>query len=200
MARKRTYLRASQFQPHSEGAKAVERLCDARLCGFGVTPRGRIYGVHGGITDSHVSALLQLPYLIEVTVSNLANYPVFTDAGFEKLIVNSSIQIFGCAQNSALTDRSAEAVGSSNRIRWLGLNACAITDIGVHHISKQCRLYGLYLADSKLTDKCVPDICRLTALRNLNLRGTLVSESARNQLSAHLPKCRTMRLGSDADR
>ena len=200
MARKRTYLRAGQFQPHNGDVKAVEQLCDARLCRFGVTPRGRIYGVSGGITDSLVSALLQLPYLIEVTVSNLASYPVFTDVGFEKLMVSSTVQIFGCAQNSALTDQSAAAVACSNHIRWLGLNACAITDSGVQHISKQRQLLGLYLADSQLIDKCVPDICRLTDLRNLNLQGTLVSESARNKLSAHLPKCRTMILSDDADR
>ena len=197
MPRKRSYLRTSQFQAHPDDAKAIDLLSDVRLCGFGLNPRGRVYGVSGGLADSHAQALLQLPHLIEVSVSNLANDPIFTDVGFEELIAQSAVQIFGCAQNPALTDRAASAVPSS-QLRWLGLNCCNITDAGVKHICGQRQLLGLYLAHTQITHQCVSDLCRLADLRNLNLQGTKVSEAVRDRLSAQLPKCRSMRLGGES--
>ena len=196
MPRKRTYLQAHQFQPHAADAEAVAELANVRFCRFGLTPRGRVYGVGGRIGDSNVSALLKLPKLIEVSVSNPGNTPVFTDEGFGELFGESSVQIFSCANNPALTDRSAEAIKTSKQLRWLGLKDCTITDKGVEHISKQTRLLGLYLPNNQISEKCVPDLCRLTNLRRLNLRYTPITDSARGTLSEHLTKCRDMRLGT----
>jgi len=195
MPRKRAYLSARRFQPHAADARAINKLLDVRQCSFGLTPRGRVYGVGGGISDSDVAALLQLPDLIEVSILNLGNTPIFTDDGFEELIGNSAVQIFSSSNNPKLTDRSAKAIARSNRLRWVALNSSTITDIGVHHISNKNRLLGLYLSNTDITEQCVPDLCRLTELRNLSLRETPVTESFRKLLSKHLTKCRNMRLG-----
>ena len=195
---KRKFLLAKHFEPHPEDAGAIEQLAPAR-CTFGLTPRGRIYAVAGRLGDSNVEALLQLPFLIEVTVSNMVADPIFTDSGFEQLLLQSSLQIFGCAQNQALTDKSVAVLSSASRMRWLCLNGCAITDIGVEHISEYGQLFGLYLADNQITNQCVPHLCRLTKLRRLRLTGTLVTESFRDKLAAHLPKCRSMQLGTEGN-
>jgi len=194
---KRTFLRANQFEPHPADAGAVEQLADTRFCQFGLTPRGRVYGVAGCLADSNVQALLELPLLIEVSVSNLAPVPVFTDSGLEQLFLHPSLQIFGCAQNPALTNKSAAALSTSSRMRWFCLNGCDITDVGVEHISRHRRLFGLYLADTQITNDCVPNLCKLTDLRRLRVNGTSVTESARDRLLAHLPRCRSTELSSD---
>ena len=194
---KRTYLRASQFEPHPEDAEAVEQLSGTRFCQFGLTPRGRVYGVGGCLADTNVDALMQLSLLIDVSVLNLAPTPIFTDTGLEQLLLHPSLKIFGCAQNPALTDNSAAALASSSQMRWLCLNGCAITDVGVDHISEHHQLLGLYLADTQITNDCVPNLCRLTNLRLLRLQGTSVTESVRDELVAKLPKCRSIQLGND---
>jgi len=192
--RNRTFLKASEFQPHPDDARAIEHLSKTRFCRFGVTPRGHVYGVSGCLADSNVDALLQLPHLIEVTVSNLAPAPIFTDDGLKQLLLDGSLKIFGCAQNPALTDSSAAALLSATAMRWFCLNGCPITDVGVEHISKHRQLFGLYLANTQITDKCVPLLCRLTKLRRLRLRGTLVTESFRDMLTNHLSKCQIIEL------
>jgi len=194
---KRIYLQANQFQPHPADAGAVEQLSNVRFCRFGLTPRGRVYGVGGCLADSHVDALLKLPLLIDVSVSNLANAPIFTDSGLERLLRHPRLKIFGCAQNPALTDNSAAALSSSKQMQWFCLNGCAITDIGVMHISDHRQLLGLYLADTQITEACVPYLCRLTNLRRLRLTGTPVTESFHDRLSAHLPRCKTISLSTD---
>ena len=195
MPRKRTYLRANQFQPHPADAGAVEELSNVRLCTFGLTPRGRVYGVGGCLADSNVDALLQLTELVEVSVADMMNSPVFTDSGLEQLLTHPSLRIFGCHGNSAITDRSTAALRLSMRMQWFCLNGCAITDIGVQRISEHHQLLGLYLKDTELTEECVPYLCRLTNLRYLALTNTLVTESFRDKLSVHLPRCRSLQLG-----
>ena len=200
MPNKQTFLRADQFQPHPADAGAIQQLLNLRhyrFTTFGVTPRGRVYGVHGCLADSNVDALLQLPELIEVSVQ-MASIAIFTDKGLERLFAHPSLRIFGCAQNPALTDRSAASLSMSRRMQWLCLNNCAITDIGVQSISEHRQLLGLYLAGTQLTEVCVPYLCCLTNLRRLRLSQTLVTERFRDTLSAHLPKCLSIKLGQTA--
>ena len=193
--KKRTYLRPNKFQPHPADVGGVEELSNVRSCTFGLTPRNRVYGVSGCLADSNVDALLQLPELIEVSVLDLSDSLAFTDSGLEQLFTHSSLKIFGCNGNSAITDRSAAALCLSRQMRWFCLNGCAITDVGVQHISECRQLLGLYLDCTAITEECVPYLCRLTNLRYLRLTNTLVTESFRDRLSAHLPRCRSLRLG-----
>ena len=198
MPNKQTFLRADQFQPHPADAGAIQQLLNVRhYCSFGVTPRGRVYGVHVCLADSNVDALLQLPELIEVSVT-MASVAIFTDKGLERLLTHPSLRIFGCAQNPALTDRSAASLRKARRMQWFCLNDCAITDIGVQNISENGQLLGLYLAGTQITGECVPYLCRLTNLRRLHLPQTLVTERFRDTLSAHLPKCFAIKLGNNA--
>ena len=199
MIKKQTCLRANQFQPHPEDAAAIEQLSNVRGCIFGLTPRGRVFGVCGYLSDSNVDTLLQLPELLEVSVMHncSSNVPIFTDSGLEQLFVHPSLRIFSCAQNPALTDKSAAALSLSSRMQWFCLNRCAITDLGVQYISENRRLLGLYLDYAEITEDCVPYLCRLTNLRNLRLTNTLVTESFRDKLSAHLPRCRTLKLSPE---
>jgi len=188
---KRKYLSSKQFESEPADCEGVA-LLESKRCRFGLTPRGRVYGVSGPLADSDVAAVLRLPKLIEVTLTGPWHGDEFTDAGFQLLMTHPKLQIFGCANRSLITDSSAAALTVSSRIRWLCLNGCQITNKGVEYISEQTQLLNLNLANTKITTDCVSDLRKLTDLRRLRLTGNAFDESARAELHRDLPRCKAI--------
>lgn len=169
-------------------------LLESTRCQFGLTPRGRVYGVSGPLADSDVDALLRFPSLVEVLLIGPCKGDEFTDVGFKRLVTHPKLQIFGCAYRSSITDSSAAALAISNRIRWICLNGCQITNQGAEYISGQTQLLNLNLANTKITTECISAICNLTNLRRLTLSGNGIDESASVELQSKLPKCKVIRI------
>ena len=192
--RLRTSVRYRDFQPHPTDCRAVQEL-EGIVSGFSVSPRGRVYGVHCNreFADCHVPVLLAMPGLIEVTVTQCSNFtPLFTDVGFCALMAHPSLFGFGCASNQCLGNDIANAAASSQSLRRLMIPSCPMTDVGVQQLAQHSKLQALNLNDSGISDCCVPDLCRLTELRRLDVRFTSISEQSLELLSSTLTKCHTL--------
>lgn len=185
-------LRSSQFTPDSEDADSVRALGELGVR-FGLTPRGRVWSVFAGrsFQDSHVDLLYRLTGLIEFNILQfVGDIPRFTDPGFHRLCHHPNLQTIMVCNNPAIIDRAAETVGGNQRLRWVKLPGCAITDDGIALISNAKQLLGLGLIASHATDACLPWLSSLTSLRTLNVKDTDISVSGIASLRSALPRCK----------
>jgi hypothetical protein len=190
----RPKLHAHQFTPHADDAGSVKAL-SALHVRFGLTPRGRVWSVFAirNFQDSHVDYLYGLPKLIEFNVLHfVGDSPSFTDFGFHFLCRHPNLQAVMCCNNNAITDRAAECVANSRRLRWVKLPRCGITDDGIALLAISRQILGLGLSGTSVTDACVPSLSLLINLRTLNIEDTAISRSATTGLQAALPRCKVV--------
>ena len=184
-------LRPTDFTPHPDDAASVDALAEIRTR-FRLTPRGRVWSVFttNAFTDLHVQHLFAMSELIEFNRLQFTNQESqFTDDGFAKMANHPKIQAFMDQNNPMLTDESAKLVGTSRRLRWVNFPNCSITDAGVTAISCSTQLLALSLIANPVTDKCIPDLCKLTNLRRLSVRDTAITEASIATLESNLPRC-----------
>lgn len=90
--------------------------------------------------------------------------------------------------NTGITDRGLEYIGKNMRkLISLKMDRTKITDEGVAHLQGLDVLAALFLRDTAITNAAVPQLGRLTTLRQLDLVGTRIDASGKAELRKSLP-------------
>jgi hypothetical protein len=81
---------------------------------------------------------------------------------------------------TGVDDTSVRALAGLGRLIWLSLARTRVTDAGLAHLPHSLRT--LYLTRNTVTDAAMTPLHQLPLLRELDLRGTSVSDEAQARL------------------
>lgn len=166
------------------------------------------------ITDAGLECLLQLKKLKKLRISNT----MITDKGMSVLskceriedldLSQTEIGDFGVRELTALprlkrlnlyltkvTDSGLDAFKkgdhrSSEKIVWLNLDKCPITDAGIPKLSSLINLEWLHLGGTALTDIGLNELAKLKSLKEVTVTKTETTPEGIQQLRAVLPDCK----------
>lgn len=127
------------------------------------------------LTDAGMSKIAKIPKLQLLGVSGCTKITATGIAALKGLSL-SSLDIGGCDR---VGNEGAQAIAAMSGLQMLYAKASGITDDGIKHLAKLTKLDTLDLSDNfGVTDACLADLKKLSALKNLNLSGTELTDKA----------------------
>lgn len=127
------------------------------------------------LTDNGMSKIAKIPKLQLLGVSGCTKITATGIAALKGLSL-SSLDIGGCDR---VGNEGAQAIAAMSGLQMLYAKASGITDDGIKHLGKLTKLDTLDLSDNfGITDACLADLKKLSALKNLNLSGTELTDKA----------------------
>jgi Leucine Rich repeat len=127
------------------------------------------------LTDTGMSKIAKIPKLQLLGVSGCTKITSTGIAALKGLSL-SSLDIGGCDR---VGNEGAQAIAAMSGLQMLYAKASGITDDGIKHLGKLTKLDTLDLSDNfGVTDACLADLKKLSALKNLNLSGTELTDKA----------------------
>jgi Leucine-rich repeat (LRR) protein len=177
-----------------------------------------------GVTDAGMYHVRKLSQLTDLVVM----YTKITDVGLAQVKECAQLRCL-YADHIPLSVEGLRSIGLMKKLTWLSLRGNPAVSDGLPHLQslpalgyldirntgvrndgiagfKKTRLTVLDLGESHITDACVPDLCGLDQLRELNLENTALSRNAVVSVAAALLNCRvnskfgTFGPGSNSDR
>jgi len=166
-----------------------------------------------GITDESFAAIARLSklnqlYVRDILVSGsglgrLASLPQLStlrlrqtgvgDDALEHLASLAALQRLELAL-CLISDEGLTAIGALPELIQLDVEDNRLSDAGVRHLEGLRALERLSLSKNEaVTDASIETLLRMTKLRELELRGTAISEAGSQQLRKQLPDCRVVR-------
>jgi hypothetical protein len=108
----------------------------------------------------------------------------------KQAIVAQGARVTGLRASSRATDETlATVIVACPNMDTLLLSGSRITDKGVADLARLSKLDRLFLRNTAVTDACVKELVKLKNLRVLNLTGTKITQKGLDQLKKDLPEC-----------
>jgi internalin A len=162
-----------------------------------------------------VDALGKVKDYVKLEKLNLSHNPLLKDADLRSLVSVKTLQHLDLGFNPGLTDAGLAHISGNRNLKHLNLENTLITGVAfsampalpivnlvlknadrlgvpqLAHLSKFTDLQRLDLSqNAQITDAALPHLKRLTGLKDLDLRGTSLSQTAVAELQRALPNAR----------